>query len=586
MKDNYISVELIENINKLGDYAINVGYKNISQAAKKIITNIRKQYFTVAIVGEFSRGKSSLINKLLGTDIMPVGDLPTTAMLTSVRYGENENICVYKNGNKIEEYCNGEDVWNNITDNKSASELVDERAVITVNDAWLNESGIEIIDTPGAGDLEEKRARVIGDALLSCDGAIVAISAASPFSMSEKLFIEQRLISHKIPFLMVVITKLDTIRENERAGVINYIRSKLQTLKTELPLFIADENYRIDNFDSECVGIEKIKKQINTWKNNPERIRLTEQFIAAKALLLSDSLKATLTEKKNVIDKDDKTILKAIEDKKLQVLQTSLVWENLRYELDGKSNECVDFLLDRVSVYKENLIEDIKNSLYASNDLYEWINKIYPSETRLGLAKLATKLSDDLKIRIAKDKQWFFEELLKNFKVEINTDYHIGSVNLEYKNSKNLGSVLGAVDDEEKIERYETIGAIATSVGLCVFLHIPPLIAVVGGKVLSRYFTKKLNPKTDLNSQREMLLNAVIDEIPNILTDATTLTRDRVKSVYKELSLESEKHESLWKNTQEKLISDYSDKVKDNGIDVYIDMIELENLQNQFKKFL
>ena len=224
MKDNYISVELIENINKLGDYAINVGYKNISQAAKKIITNIRKQYFTVAIVGEFSRGKSSLINKLLGTDIMPVGDLPTTAMLTSVRYGENENICVYKNGNKIEEYCNGEDVWNNITDNKSASELVDERAVITVNDAWLNESGIEIIDTPGAGDLEEKRARVIGDALLSCDGAIVAISAASPFSMSEKLFIEQRLISHKIPFLMVVITKLDTIRENERAGVINYIR--------------------------------------------------------------------------------------------------------------------------------------------------------------------------------------------------------------------------------------------------------------------------------------------------------------------------------------------------------------------------
>src|SRR5437660_5216158 len=43
--------------------------------------------FSVAVAGEFSRGKSTLINRLLGQDLLPVGDLPTTAMLTSVRYG-------------------------------------------------------------------------------------------------------------------------------------------------------------------------------------------------------------------------------------------------------------------------------------------------------------------------------------------------------------------------------------------------------------------------------------------------------------------------------------------------------------------
>ena len=37
--------------------------------------------FTVAVVGEFSRGKSTLINRLLGRSVLPVGNMPTTAML-------------------------------------------------------------------------------------------------------------------------------------------------------------------------------------------------------------------------------------------------------------------------------------------------------------------------------------------------------------------------------------------------------------------------------------------------------------------------------------------------------------------------
>ena len=113
-------------------------------------------------------------------------------------------------------------------------------------------------------------------------------------SLSEKLFIEQRLIAHKVPFLMIVITKLDLVKENERAEVINYIKSKLQTLKVDIPIYLADEENTFQDFDVNYAGIERIKEQIVLWKNDPERIKRTEQSMAAKAFSLLKTLKDIL----------------------------------------------------------------------------------------------------------------------------------------------------------------------------------------------------------------------------------------------------------------------------------------------------
>jgi ribosome biogenesis GTPase A len=55
---------------------------------QRLFVRLNEPTFSVAVAGEFSRGKSTLINRLLGADLLPVGDLPTTALLTHVRHGQ------------------------------------------------------------------------------------------------------------------------------------------------------------------------------------------------------------------------------------------------------------------------------------------------------------------------------------------------------------------------------------------------------------------------------------------------------------------------------------------------------------------
>lgn len=600
MENCQINTVLIANISQLSDFADKAGYKDIAKTAKNIISDVHKQTFSVAVVGEFSRGKSTLINKLLGKDVLPVGDLPTTAMLTSIKYGENDSIRFSNNTNEqVGEYQVSEEVWDKICDNKSQDELANEKAFMSLDIPWLQDSGIEIFDTPGAGDLEEARAKVIGDALMSCDAAIIAISATSPFSMSEKLFIEQRLIAHKIPFLMVVVTKLDLIREKEREGVLNYIKSKLQTLKVEIPIIAIDDSQicsqekadeKIEAEDADCQKqqincIDKIKELIIAWKNTPERIKLIEKSMAAKAFSLLNILKEALKEKKAIIDKDDNAIKKEVEDKKLKILQTSLVWENLRIELEGRSNDCVDYLFNQISIYKNNLIETLRKSLYETDDLKDWTTKIYPNKTRLELAKIATDLSSDLSSRLASDKQWFYKEVLNQFNVKLNNGISLGNVKLEAETPESF-KVITNGSKEKSNKLYENIGTVVFSLGLCILTPIPPVISVMGGKLLASYFMKKIGKKGSLSDQRSALWKAIQEEIPNILNNATSQTKDRVKSVYKELANESEKQEKLWKSTQEQLISELTNKSNTNGVDTYVDILDFVKLSAQFKVYL
>ena len=592
MDNLQINNVLIANISQLSDFAKQTGYIDIAKTANKIISDVQKQTFSIAVVGEFSRGKSSLINKLLGKEILPVGNLPTTAMLTSIKYGYGENdvlrVLNYNN-EQLGKYSVSRDIWNKICDNKTPDDLVNEKTVVTLNIPWLQEAGIEIIDTPGAGDLEDARAKVIGDALISCDAAIIVISATSPFSLSEKLFIEQRLITNKVPFLMVVITKLDLVEEDQRSEVIDYIKSKLQTLNSDLPLFISDETYKTDDFDSNYAGIDKIKKQIISWKNNPERKKLTEQSIAAKAFSLLNILKETLKEKKALIDKDDNEIKKEIENKKLQIMQNSLIWEDLRLKLDEKADECTDFIYKQMSEYKDDLIENLRISLYDTKDIKEWVKNVYPNKTRIELTIIASKLNSDLRSRIAKDKEWFLAELMKQFKIQANKDISLGSIIQQKANTNSFEAIFEEKEKNDKTKIMEGLCGAALALGIICFVPIPktiPLTCIIA-KSFQLLSSKIRDQMGDVSELREKIWKVILEEeIPNIIDNATRPTNERIKAIYRELANESEKQERLWRTTQEQLVTELTNKVNTNGVDTYVDIIDFVKLSTQFKAYI
>ena len=55
--------------------------------ARALLTRLAAGRFRLAVVGQFSRGKIALMNALLGGAYLPMGALPMTSVITTVRYG-------------------------------------------------------------------------------------------------------------------------------------------------------------------------------------------------------------------------------------------------------------------------------------------------------------------------------------------------------------------------------------------------------------------------------------------------------------------------------------------------------------------
>ena len=68
---------------------------------RALLTRLAEDRFTVVVAGRFSRGKSSLMNAVLGLDRLPTGIVPLTSVITYVRYGTSERVLLNYEGTRL-----------------------------------------------------------------------------------------------------------------------------------------------------------------------------------------------------------------------------------------------------------------------------------------------------------------------------------------------------------------------------------------------------------------------------------------------------------------------------------------------------
>ena len=70
------------------------GDEEAEKRARDLLARLAADRFQLAIVGQFSRGKTTLLNALLGGPYLPMGALPMTSVITRVRYGSRPRAMV------------------------------------------------------------------------------------------------------------------------------------------------------------------------------------------------------------------------------------------------------------------------------------------------------------------------------------------------------------------------------------------------------------------------------------------------------------------------------------------------------------
>lgn len=148
----------------------------------EVVDGLREQLaadrIRVLVAGEAKRGKSTIVNALLGRAVLPTGVTPVTAVATVVRYGTPERLTAsYADGRSRE---HGLDVLPTLVTERGNPGNRLGLSSVTVHLAGLLSQGVEIVDTPGAGSVYEHNTAEADRALETTDAAVFVLTADPP----------------------------------------------------------------------------------------------------------------------------------------------------------------------------------------------------------------------------------------------------------------------------------------------------------------------------------------------------------------------------------------------------------------------
>lgn len=159
------------------------GYEIIGSELARV-TALRKkleeQHMTVSVIGQFKRGKSALVNGILGCDILPVGIVPVTAVVTTVDYGEEEAAVYFGNG-RVEQVTFGE-IPAFVNEQENQDNHLDVTKVAIKCPSEFLRHNLTFVDTPGVGSLHEKNSEEAYAFVKESDAVIFTLSVDSPLN--------------------------------------------------------------------------------------------------------------------------------------------------------------------------------------------------------------------------------------------------------------------------------------------------------------------------------------------------------------------------------------------------------------------
>ncbi|MBF2057661.1 MAG: dynamin family protein [Cyanobacterium sp. T60_A2020_053] len=226
---------LLQQVNKGLNEGINS--EKLLTEVKKTLQKLKSQRFRVAIIGEFSKGKSTLLNAWLGEEVQPVSTAPCTGQISILKHGSRKKvICHYKNGHKeeisFEEYHQKVSISEDLDhdDLKSLSEELHhsniKEIILEHPELTLCQNGVEIVDSPGLN--EHPNRSDITKQLINDTDAIIFLTSVNPLlTQGERELLEEIRLEvnngnkrQSASNLFIVINFFDLIRkEKDRESV-------------------------------------------------------------------------------------------------------------------------------------------------------------------------------------------------------------------------------------------------------------------------------------------------------------------------------------------------------------------------------
>lgn len=265
-QENYYKTKRHLLLTAIENLKLSVESPRLVERLHVIPERLENQRFSIGITGVMNAGKSTMLNALLGKEVLGTSVVPETANLTLIKYAKEPyavvNFWNAKEWGKIEEGAKnlksleafvkesrahfGETFDTLVTSQgQSQSIAVDELALYTsakhsdkkcnlvksvelYTDLKFVQDGVQIVDTPGLDDPVVQREEITLEYLSECDLMIHLMNAAQAATQKDVDFIIDALLYRNVAQLLIVITRIDAIGEKELQEVIAYTKRSIE----------------------------------------------------------------------------------------------------------------------------------------------------------------------------------------------------------------------------------------------------------------------------------------------------------------------------------------------------------------------
>jgi predicted GTPase len=203
-------------------------HKSEKQAdqCRELMVKLAEDRFTLAVVGQFKRGKSSLMNAIVGQELLPTGVLPVTSVITSLRFGTHERLLISRPESRFLYDALPSELSSYVTQEGNPGNQKQINAVYVELPLPFLRRGVEFVDTPGVGSSIDANTATTMSFLPRCDAAVFVTSVDSPMTAVETAFLGD--IHQHAEKLFFVVNKIDLLEDREREEVLEYISRIIQ----------------------------------------------------------------------------------------------------------------------------------------------------------------------------------------------------------------------------------------------------------------------------------------------------------------------------------------------------------------------
>ena len=221
-----LHTELQQGIDQVSRLATLHNRGGIAQRLSDLNQERLTDVYTILFLGEFNRGKSSLINCLLRTDILPMDVTPTTATINVIRFNDNPGIRIQSHDGTSESLPFAAQSLTAFTGDAKTDKV----SFIEIGmPNPLLRSNTVIVDTPGVDDLDQQRVEITYNFVPQADAVVFVLSALSALNKSEVEFLQNAVLKNGINRILFAVNYMDSLNDTNPERLLSGLTNRIRT---------------------------------------------------------------------------------------------------------------------------------------------------------------------------------------------------------------------------------------------------------------------------------------------------------------------------------------------------------------------